>query len=63
MIKPPHKEKLHMLWFDRVRTRTSIDDGSVEDTNYLPEPIQKFGLRLFTVFMGQHHKVGTCSQV
>jgi hypothetical protein len=61
--KPPHKEKLHVLWFDGVRTGTSIDDGGMEDTNYLPEPIWKFGLRLFIVFVGQRHEVSMRSQV
>src|SRR6266851_5386383 len=25
--KPPHKEKLHVLWFNRARTGTRIDDS------------------------------------
>jgi len=58
MTKPLHKEKLHVLWFNRVRTGTSIDDGSMEDTNYPPKPIWKFVLGLFFVFMGQCHEVG-----
>ena len=44
--KPPHKEKFHVLWFNRARTGTSIDDCSMEDTDYLPRPIGKFGLGL-----------------
>src|SRR5216683_4182827 len=55
--KPLHKEKLHVLWFNRARTRTSIDDSGMEDTNYPPKPIWKFVLRLFFIFVGQHHEV------
>jgi hypothetical protein len=58
VTKPLHKEKLHVLWFNRVRTRTSIDDSGMEDTNYPPKPIWKFVLGLFFIFVGQRHEVG-----
>jgi hypothetical protein len=61
--KPPHKEKLHVLRFNRVRTRTSIDNRGVEDTDYPPEPIGKFVLGIFIIFVGQCHEVSLRSWV
>ena len=52
VTKPPHKEKVHVLWFDRVRTRADVDNCGMENTDYPPKPIRESGLRLFIIFVG-----------